>query len=84
MHLCTVKTVIWQLCSNRPGKKVPQSARLSVGEGVQSLFGQCPNRGAANRNGASLIYIFTNESYIRYFVNLLKATWSPIIRGSEQ
>ena len=22
--------------------------------GVQSLFGQCPNRGAANRNGASL------------------------------
>ena len=33
---------------------MPQSARLSVGEGVQSLFGQCPNRGAANRNGASL------------------------------
>ena len=28
VHLCTVKTVIWQICSNRPGKKVPQSARL--------------------------------------------------------
>ena len=25
--------------------------------GVQSLFGQCPNRGAANRNGASLFPI---------------------------
>ena len=35
-------------------KKVPQSARLSAGEGVQLLFGQCPNRGDANRNGASL------------------------------
>ena len=33
---------------------MPQSARLSAGEGVQTLFGQCPNRGAANRNGASL------------------------------
>ena len=31
MHLCTVKTVIWQICSNLPGKKVPQSARLSAG-----------------------------------------------------
>ena len=54
MHLCTVKTVIWQICSNRPGKNVPQSARLSAGGGVQSLFGQCPNRVRANLTGASL------------------------------
>ena len=54
MHLCTVKTVIWQIFSNRPGKKVPQSARLSAGGGVYSLFGQCPNRGDANFKGASL------------------------------
>ena len=33
MHLCTVKTAIWQICSNRPGKKVPQIARLSAGGG---------------------------------------------------
>ena len=33
MHLCSVKTVIWQICSNRPEKKVPQSARLSAGGG---------------------------------------------------
>ena len=26
MHLCTVKTVIRQICSNQPRKKVPQSA----------------------------------------------------------
>ena len=31
VHLCTVKTVIWQICLNRPGKKVPQSARLKGG-----------------------------------------------------
>ena len=36
-------------------KKVPQSARLSAGERVQSLFGQL---GAANRNGASLSFAF--------------------------
>ena len=59
MHLCTVKTVIWKICSNRPRKKVPQSARLSAG-GVESLFGQCPNRGAANRNEASLQCVKTN------------------------
>ena len=35
-------------------KKVPQSARLSAGGGVQLPFGQCPNRGDANRKGASL------------------------------
>ena len=55
MHLCTVKTVIWQICSNPPGKKVPQSARLSAGgrEGAIAIWAM-PNRGAANRNGASL------------------------------
>ena len=54
VHLCTVKTVIWQICSNRPATKVPQGARLSAGRGVQSLFGQCPNRGDAKFGGASL------------------------------
>ena len=24
VHLCTVKTVIWQICSNRSGKKCPK------------------------------------------------------------
>ena len=35
-------------------KKVPQSARLRAEGGVQSLFGQCPNRGDAYFKGASL------------------------------
>ena len=35
-------------------QKVPQSARLSAGGGVQLLFGQCPNRGDAKFKGASL------------------------------
>ena len=39
MHLCTVKTVIWQICSNRPGKKVPRSARLSAGGGCNRNLG---------------------------------------------
>ena len=37
-------------------KKVPQSARLSAGRGVQSLFGQCPNAFVSNFVGASLIH----------------------------
>ena len=53
-HLCTVKTVISQIYSNWPGKKVPQSARLSEGRGVRSLFGQCPNRPSVFFSGASL------------------------------
>ena len=35
-------------------KKVPQSARLSAGGGVQKLFGQCPNACSVNLSGASL------------------------------
>ena len=35
-------------------KKVPQSVQMSAGRGVQSLFGQCPNRGDIIFNGASL------------------------------
>jgi len=31
--------VIWQICSNRPGKKVPQSARLSAGGGCNRYLG---------------------------------------------
>ena len=48
------KTVIWQSCSNRSKNEVPQSARLSAGVGVQSLFGQCPKRLAGIFRGASL------------------------------
>ena len=35
-------------------KKVPQSARLSAGGGVQKLKGQCPNAPCMNLSGASL------------------------------
>ena len=35
--------------------EVPQSARLSAGRGVQSLFGQCPNRFGMFFGGASLL-----------------------------
>ena len=35
-------------------KKVPQSARLSAGGGVQKLKGQCPNAPSMNLRGASL------------------------------
>ena len=37
-------------------KKVPQSARLSAGGGVQKLKGQCPNAPSMNLSGASLNY----------------------------
>ena len=33
---------------------MPQSARLSEGGGVQSLYGQCPNRPGIFQTGASL------------------------------
>ena len=39
---------------------MPQSARLSEGRGVQSLFGQCPNRPCGFFSGASLIYILVS------------------------
>ena len=35
-------------------KKVPQSARLSAGGGVQKLKGQCPNAPSMNLRKASL------------------------------
>ena len=35
-------------------KKVPQSARLSAGGGVQKLKGQCPNAPSMNLRNASL------------------------------
>ena len=52
--LVTIKTVIWQSCSIRSENKVPQSARLTEGRGVQSLFGQCPFEPGDNFRGASL------------------------------
>ena len=36
------------------GDKVPQSASLSGGRGVQKLFGQCPNATCMKLRGASL------------------------------
>ena len=41
-------------------KKVPQSARLSAGGGVQKLKGQCPNAPRVNLSGASLICLFAD------------------------
>ena len=40
---------------NSARKQVPQSARLSEGGGVRSLFGQCPNRPDLFQTGASLM-----------------------------
>ena len=34
--------------------EVPQSARLSAGQGMQKLFGQCPNKQSHIFGGASL------------------------------
>ena len=39
-------------------KKVPQSARLSAGGGVQKLKGQCPNAPRVNLSGASLMPVY--------------------------
>ena len=53
-HLCSENWSSNGICSSRSGNKVPQSARLSEGGGVQSLFGQCPNRPGIFLTGASL------------------------------
>ena len=45
--------MIWQSCSNRPGKKCPR-VPVWVRGGVQKLFGQCPNAPSMNLSGASL------------------------------
>ena len=42
-------------------KKVPQSARLSAGGGVQKLKGQCPNAPRVNLSGASLTGLTSYE-----------------------
>ena len=54
-HLCSENWSSNGIYSSRSGNKVPQSARLSEGGGVQSLFGQCPNRPSIFLTGASLI-----------------------------
>ena len=46
-------------------KKVPQSARLSAGGGVQKLKGQCPNAPSMNLRGASLTWDNFFWSHIR-------------------
>ena len=46
-------------------KKVPQSARLSAGRGVQKLKGQCPNAQDMNLSGASLNCLFVLRTYSR-------------------
>ena len=50
-------------------QKVPQSARLSAGRGVQKLFGQCPNAFGMNLNGASLtpVTFFFEKNCFCYF-----------------
>ena len=57
-HLCSENWSSNGICSSRSGNKVPQSARLSEGVGVQSLFGQCPNRPCVFFSGASLRDLF--------------------------
>ena len=44
-------------------KKVPQSARLSAGGGVQKLKGQCPNAPSMNLRGASLMVMHHNGDF---------------------
>ena len=54
-HLCSENWSSNGICSSRSGNKVPQSARLSEGGGVQSLFGQCPNRPGIFQTGLPLL-----------------------------
>ena len=51
-------------------KKVPQSARLSAGGGVQSLFGQCPNGG-----GRQPIRVFPKGVKTAWKMLLIKLTF---------
>ena len=63
MHLCTVKTVIWQICSNRPGKKVLQSAHLSAGGGGNRYRGDIFCIGASLR----LLVVVVDEAGVGGF-----------------
>ena len=77
---------------NSARKQVPQSARLSEGGGVRSLFGQCPNRPDLFQTGASLmatcsfwqpvVTIGSNLAALATFVNLweLLATYGSLWR----
>ena len=49
-----VQTLAWMVWGTFFRDEVPQSARLSAGEGVQWLNGQCPNAFYAIFHGASL------------------------------
>ena len=52
-------------------KKVPQSARLSAGGGVQKLKGQCPNAPSMNLRGASLTAVkLVCDEYVSDSVNV--------------
>ena len=53
VHLCTQNGDLTKK-PNQPGKKCPCEYRGGEGEGVQKLFGQCPNVWANNLRGASL------------------------------
>ena len=55
-------------------KQVPQSARLSEGGGVRSLFGQCPNRPDLFQTGASLTCTYTPNPVQGLIENLV---WEP-------
>ena len=54
-------------------KKVPQSARLSAGRGVQKLKGQCPNACGMNLRMASLTPLFGAQK-----IGQLSGLWKPI------
>ena len=57
------------------GDEVPQSARLSAGGGMQSLFGQCPNAFVINFNGASLSQLNPQISSFDLFVCTIWIIW---------
>ena len=64
------------------GDKVPQSARLSAGEGgVQKLFGQCPNAPSMNFSGASL----SNNIYAQWHSDMIfvKKFTRPVFLGPK-
>ena len=61
---------------------MPQSARLSEGGWVQSLFGQCPNRPGIFLSGASLTtlgLVSTARSSLRTGAPL-QVDWQPIFK----
>ena len=59
-------------------KKVPQSARLSAGGGVQKLKGQCPNAPRVNLSGASLRHAHSISEQLRLLIYALIVKMSRV------